>query len=258
MNRLFIALFMSCAVATARAQSPEVSPGADTDISGFEFGLRISPQLSWLAPDSKNLLANGSSLDWSWGFSVTRKLSERYGIATEVNVVYMSSKARFDEPLKLETNTKGTLNNVTDLAYNYNLRYLQVPVLFRMNTAEVRENLRFYGEFGLGFGFLIRSKADVSSALNGFSVSDMDVETPDAKDAFKIRDTASTSSKIYSDDINFFRPSYIIGGGVMYNLFGQTKAYAGLRYDGGLRDILSDEHWLGNNSFAALNIGIIF
>jgi hypothetical protein len=41
-------------------------------------------------------------------------------------------------------------------------------------------------------------------------------------------------------------------------LFGQTKAYAGLRYDGGLADYMDADKWIANNSFTSLNIGIIF
>jgi hypothetical protein len=62
----------------------------------------------------------------------------------------------------------------------------------------------------------------------------------------------------YSTKVNFLRPSFIIGGGVLYDLFGQTKGYVGLRYDGGLVDYMDADKWIANNSFTSLNLGIIF
>jgi hypothetical protein len=101
---------------------------------------------------------------------------------------------------------------------------------------------------------LLRSKAEVNSSV--LKLTEVDVDNPDDGDKFYIN--KSTANDDYSVKVNFLRPSFIIGGGVIYDLFGNTKAVVGLRYDGGLADYMDANKWTANNSFTALNIGMIF
>ncbi len=225
------------------------------DESVYEFGLRIAPQISWISPDSKTIKDGGSSLDWNYGLHIAKKFTRRYAIAMEVNVINMVSKVKMADSLIVASNKiAGGSAIATDMAINYNLRYLQVPILFKMTTDPFKNKWRAYGEFGLGFSFLLRSKADVTSKV--LNLSDVDVDNPENGDEFKLKDKSTGIDN--SIRINFLRPSFIIGGGVTYDLFGNTKAFAGLRYDGGLFDYMDADKWTANNSFTALNIGIIF
>lgn len=227
---------------------------SDDDIP-YEFGLRIAPQISFSSPDSKSLKDGGSSLDWNFGFHVAKKFNDRYAIATEVNVINMTSKLKFNETMYVESpKILGGGAYTSDMAINYNLRYLQVPILFKMRTTPIKNKWRIFGEFGMGFGFLLRSKADVNSSV--LKLEDVDVDNPDNADKFKLRDDPVSGEN--STKINFMRPSFIIGGGATYELFGQTKLFAGLRYDGGLYDYMDANKWNATNSFTALNLGIIF
>lgn len=218
----------------------------------YEFGLRISPQISWVSPDSKSIADGGASLDWNFGFHIAKKFTNRYAIAMEVNVINMTSKIKLSDIVNVERNSITTPTN--DMALNYYLRYLEVPFLFKMNSAPINDRLGFYGEFGLGLGALIRSKVDVNSSA--LKLENVDVDNPDTEDYFKIIDKTTNGEKDIK--IGFLRPSFIVGGGITYILFGETKAYAGLRYDGGLIDYLNDEKWEARNSFTAFNFGIIF
>jgi|GEM_PF-875968 len=222
------------------------------DQSLYEFGLRISPQISWSSPDSKSIKDGGSSLDWNFGFHVAKKFTDRYAIAFEVNVLNMVSKIKMSDTVKVFRNN--ITDSTSDMTLNYFLRYLEVPFMFKMTSEPIKDRWRIYGEFGLGLGFLIRSKVDVNSSA--LKLENVDVNNPDTQDEFKIRNkTTNVDNDI---KVSFLRPSFIIGGGVTYDLFGQTKIYIGLRYDGGLIDHLSDDRWEARNSFTALNIGIIF
>jgi hypothetical protein len=224
-----------------------------SDESRYEFGLRIAPQISWSSPDSKSLENGGGSLDWNYGFHVAKKFTSRYAIAFEVNVINMTSKIKFTDSLAIYSD-KLNGNKTNDLAINYNLRYVQVPIIFKMYTDEFKDKWRVYGEFGVGLSFLVRSKADVNSSV--LNLTNVDVDNPDKVDEFFIN--SNKFDKNYSTKVNFLRPSFIIGGGVLYDLFGQTKGYVGLRYDGGLVDYMDADKWIANNSFTSLNLGIIF
>ncbi len=225
-----------------------------SDENKYEFGLRIAPNISWVTPDSKSIDANGISLDWNYGFTVSRYINERYAFGTEINVVNVTSKFKYDKVYlaKSDNSSKGYAN---DLSMTYNLRYLQIPILFKMRTNPIDGGkLRVFGEFGMGLGLLIRSKIDVSSSV--VKVDNIDANNPDAVDKFDIR--ADSTSAEYNKSVSFFNPSFIIGGGVQYDLFSNTKVYTGLRYNGGLVDMLFDKNWTATNSFTSLSFGIIF
>ncbi|MCX6185605.1 MAG: porin family protein [Bacteroidetes bacterium] len=226
-----------------------------SDENKYEFGLRIAPNISWVTPDSKSIDANGISLDWNYGFTVSRYINERYAFGTEINVVNVTSKFKYDKVYlaKSDNSSKGFAN---DLSMTYNLRYLQIPILFKMRTNAINgSKLRVFGEFGMGLGLLIRSKIDVSSSI--VKVDNVDAKNPDAADKFDIK-ADSTTSATYDKSVSFFNPSFIIGGGVQYDLFSNTKVYTGLRYNGGLVDMLSEDKWTATNSFTSLSFGIIF
>jgi opacity protein-like surface antigen len=227
-----------------------------SDENKYEFGLRIAPNISWVTPDSKSIDANGISLDWNYGFTVSRYINERYAFGTEINVVNVTSKFKYDRVYlaKSDNSAKGFAD---DLSMTYNLRYLQIPILFKMRTNPINGGkLRVYGEFGMGLGLLIRSKIDVSSSV--VKVDNMDAKDPDAADKFDIRADSISAAYDYDKSISFFNPSFIIGGGIQYDLFSNTKVYTGLRYNGGLVDMLYEDKWTATNSFTSLSFGIIF
>ena len=225
-----------------------------SDESIYEFGLRIAPQISWSTPDSKSITDGGISLDWNYGFHVAKKFTSRYAIAFEVNVVNMASKIKVTDSVNVFSNTNPNGAMTNNMSLNYNLRYLQIPIVFKMTTDPFKDKLRAYGEFGIGLSMLLRSKVDVSSSV--LKLNEVDADNPDDGDKFYIN--KSSANDDYSVKVNFFRPSFIIGGGIIYDLFGNTKAYTGLRYDGGLADYMNADKWTANNSFTSLNIGIIF
>ena len=116
-----------------------------SDENKYEFGLRIAPNISWVTPDSKSIDANGISLDWNYGFTVSRYINERYAFGTEINVVNVTSKFKFNNNVYLYKND-AEKGNASDLSMTYNLRYLQIPILFKMRTNPIDGGkLRVFG-----------------------------------------------------------------------------------------------------------------
>lgn len=225
------------------------------DDNRFEFGLRISPVVSWVLADSKSLAAGGNSLDWNYGLTISKKINERYLWSTEINVMYMASKVQLQQVDWAKGANSGTGLNQVDLTYNQ--RYIEIPLLIKMRTNPIHNNIRIYGEFGIGNSFLYRNKADVHAAnASDLNTSDMDVNNPDASDKFKIYHTGNTSEA--SIKLAPYRMSFIIGGGALFDINSSSKICAGLRYDGSLFDMMSDDTWSARNSFVGLNIGFIF
>lgn len=136
-----------------------------------------------------------------------------------------------------------------DLKYDYQLRYVAIPLMLKMRTNEIG-HLRYYAEFGYSSGFLVRSKADVS--LDKLQLSNVNINEPDDEDKFEI------NTQKYSDKVSPYRGSLLFGAGIQYNMFGSSMLIAGLRYDNGFTSFTKDDRWSSTLSNVALNIGVLF
>jgi hypothetical protein len=61
-----------------------------------------------------------------------------------------------------------------------------------------------------------------------------------------------------SDEINLFSMSYFFGGGLEYNIGGQTSLTAGLFFNGGIIDVLSKDSHKATLNYLTLRLGIFF
>jgi hypothetical protein len=218
----------------------------------IKLGFKLSPHITWASEDNKNTLSNGARINLSYGLVADYYFTENYAIATElamttygVNLALPASKYT-----AIQSNGVNTPANGSDLTYDYRLQYFQMPLLLRMRTKEIGY-LRYYGEFGLGAGWLMRSKADISGPA-GVSYSNVNINEPDEVDKFDILEAK------YSDDVNSLRLSMILGAGIQYNFFGNSLLFAGVRYDNGLNSFTSDSRWTTHLNFIALHAGILF
>jgi hypothetical protein len=61
-----------------------------------------------------------------------------------------------------------------------------------------------------------------------------------------------------SDNINTFNMGMVIGGGLEYNLSGNTSLLAGVTFSNGLLDVLDDSALKARSNFLGLTLGILF
>jgi hypothetical protein len=61
-----------------------------------------------------------------------------------------------------------------------------------------------------------------------------------------------------SKEINFFNVSYFFGGGVEYNIGGNTSLTAGLFYDNGFTDVLSNDDHKAVLNFVTIRLAVLF
>lgn len=223
------------------------------DDNRFEFGLRIAPIISWTSSDSKTLEPGGNSLDWNYGLTLSKKINERYLWSTEINVAYINTKMKFTS-VDYE---KGSMSGSGfDVNLTYHQSYIEIPLLIKMRTNEIKDNMRIYGEFGLGNSFLFRNKADVDSKTSALNITNMDVDNPDASDKFTLKH--SDNQQTASIQLNAYRMSMIIGAGAIFDINSTSHLYAGLRYNGAINDMMSDDVWTARYTYTALNLGFIF
>lgn len=207
----------------------------------FVFGFKAGGTMGWMKPDTKDYESTGVQLGYTWGFIADFFLMENYGITTGFDVVNLNAGLKM--PATIENNGGDKINGTLDRKYR--LKYVQIPLAFKMQTRELGK-FRIFWQIGLGTNFLIGAKADDEfMPTEGQAVTEDDVD-------------------IY-DDITFMRMALILGAGVDFSLGGSTKLMAGLSFNNGFMDILN-----GNNTYdpilvnkakanyIALELGIVF
>ncbi len=202
----------------------------------FLFGFKIAPNIGWMKPDHKDYINEGSEVNFSWGFVTEFFLMENYAIATGFNVVYITGKLGYPDSLD---NHQGTMIR------KYRTQYIEIPLLLKMKTRDFK-GFKFYGQIGLGTGFLIGAKADDIFKADGIN--------PVKDDGNNIKDEMKSN-----------RLSLILGAGFEYGLGGSTALTFGINFNNGFTDILKDYNKVypeighaARINFVELSFGIIF
>jgi hypothetical protein len=204
----------------------------------YTFGFKAAPAIGWLKTDNKGY-AGGSSVGFSWGFVSEFNLSESLCLATGINFVYNNSSINFPD-----LRTINSVDEIVQIDRKLRVKYLQIPFTLKMRTEE-RNNMRFYGQFGLGTGFRLNAKAKDKFVTGAGSV---------------ISETDNIDSQI-----SFFRESLIVGLGMEYRITSGNMLSAGLTLDNGFTDNLSGGNKAdqsikpkGTSSFVELSIALLF
>jgi len=226
----------------------------------FRFGLKAAPVLGWIKPDYRSM-PDGYSVDgggarfgFVWGPAAEWMLNETFIISTGVDISYTSGK--------LKGKGKGFVDN-TSVLYDweqlYRVRFLDIPLMLKFRTKEIGY-FRYFGLFGMGAGFRTSAKTEFST-FQGTQ---------------ELKDRNDQSKK----HVNLFRGSMLVGGGVEYNLSGNTSLVASIVFNNGLTNMIKDQGNLllnnkpiylqstgqdpvnlkesGVNNYFMLNVGVLF
>lgn len=193
----------------------------------FELGLKAHPVFGWIKPSSDNMGSDGGRTGFSYGLMGDFYISERYTFSTGLEITSTGGKTR--EP-DAEGNT---------VLSDYRLQYVEVPVTLRLKT-DKNGPMVFYGLFGLDPGVNVKARADRTT---------VELSNPDVK-------TDQTKLDV-DDEITAFRLGLAIGGGVIYDLSGNTRLLGGLTFNNGFTDVFEGSR-KGTASYIALNIGVFF
>ncbi|MFI5218900.1 MAG: porin family protein [Bacteroidia bacterium] len=198
----------------------------------LHFGLGVTPSMAWLHPGSDDIEGDGSKFGFNYGLITEFAITENYAFATGITIDSKGGKLRTKDeiPFTIPPDT----NLITDFVYyDFNLRYIDVPLTLKMKTNQIG-SIRYYGQFGLAPGFLIG-----------------------AKGTFKGGQTLIKDDVDVKDDVNNINVSLVIGLGLEYNLSGNTNLLVGIVYKNGFSDVIDSSSKANVNSLG-LNIGVLF
>ncbi|OYU96780.1 MAG: hypothetical protein CFE21_00395 [Bacteroidetes bacterium B1(2017)] len=216
----------------------------------LEFGLGITPCLSWVNSSTKMLKSGGSAMSFGFGAKINFKLSSKYALGFEVNLQNIKAKTNFTG---IDVEYNGIKKTSSNFDLDYKLKYIDLPVLLKMHT-EPKNNIAIFGEFGASLGFLLNQLADVSS--NELNLEQVNTQNPEDGDNFTLSN--SSNGEKYSIKMNTLKVGLIFGSGIHYHLGNGSKVELGLRYNLGLTDIYDEKKWTGTSHNLGLNLGFIF
>ncbi|MEX2379593.1 MAG: porin family protein, partial [Vicingaceae bacterium] len=163
----------------------------------FQLGLQLSPNISWINPDSDGLDSEGSKVGFSYGLIGDFNISENYAFSTGITL--LSSGGKISYPDRQDISSIGDQPGRTTA--DVRLKYIQVPLTLKLKTNQIGY-MKYYGQFGFGAAFNYDTKAD--------------------KEFKYLSTTTSEDEADYGSEINLFRASLIVGLGAEYNLSGNT------------------------------------
>lgn len=205
----------------------------------FRLGFKANPLFSNLKPSSDFNNSAATKVGFSYGLIFDYFLKEHYAIETEFGISTMGGKVEYSK-------------SDTTISSDIKMNYIEIPISVKLLTAEVRENLKVYGKFGLNLGFSTKSSAEVvyKKGANQYAKDDI-------KNASKY--------------IQPFNASLIIGAGVEYNVAKNLDLMLGLTYANGFLNTMKSNslYRLDNTNpnvkafdadlnYFAINVGLLF
>ena len=184
------------------------------------LGLYASPNVMWLHSNNNSVEPTQSKLGFSYGLMVDITLGDYYALATGLEIAQLGGKMNW-------TDTNGT--TPTPMMANYSLKYLEIPLALKMQTAKIND-MSFYGRFGGGLGVRLDAKADINANLN----------------------------QTVTSDVQLLRAFFSIGGGIEYTIAYNTRLFAGIIYKSGLTNTFKQDDWSVKANALSLNVGVIF
>ncbi|ARS42555.1 hypothetical protein CA265_23990 [Sphingobacteriaceae bacterium GW460-11-11-14-LB5] len=200
---------------------------------GFRLGLTATPTFGWIKPEQGK--TDGIALGFSYGLMGDFNFAPNYSFSTALTVTTINGKSTEVDPSNIMRPTPNAGGTAVPVAYDlkYKLQYLELPLTVKLKTIK-EDGKRWYGQFGLSNSFLLGAKQDAVGA------------------------GVKLSNEKINDYTKFYRAGLIIGGGGEFDISNNTSIVAGLTFNNGFTNIVTDKARDVRNHYLALNFGVFF
>lgn len=226
-----------------------LSYNANAQDQRFRIGMKLSGNMSWISPATKNIDRIGTSTGYSYGLMGDYNFQKYYALSAEILFTDIAGSVLHTDRLAYSDSAAGVTSH-SNVQYDYRMSYIQIPISVKFKTKEFGY-WTYWAQFGTAPSFLTSARADISGKTVPFD------------DPTDIRVNKSANDDFHYDNFDdkvfVLRMPLIIGAGVEYSLAGNTALYAGLRMDQDFIDMFTaDKATIGKSKFASLNIGVFF
>jgi hypothetical protein len=194
------------------------------------MGIHLDLMSSWFSPKTGGIQKDGARPGLSGGLVMEYYFSENYGFVSGLSLSSAGGTVSYEDTVYIQTGQKDVKIN-PGTSVSYTLGYLSIPLGIKLKSNEIGY-FTYFAQIGFLPQFNLGSKAKASEGqLNKDNVP---------------------------EEINLFNLSYFFGGGVEYNIGGQTSLMAGIFFNNGFADVLSDNDYKAGLNYLTLRLGIMF
>ena len=203
----------------------------------FRLGFQASPHYTWMSSSKGNINNSEAKLGVKYGLEADIYLAgyPRYSLNTGLFISNHSfiGDYNLDEPFFIN---EITFNERVDIRYKLN--YVEIPVIIKLRSDQFYR-MTFYGQFGLSNMINISASAESSDAQ--FSGDDI-------------------NNGFNNNTIRPYNLCMVMGGGVEYDVGGNTALNFGIQYSNGLTDATNIKGLNEKTIFNSLRIviGVLF
>ncbi len=198
--------------------------------SDLRLGVNLDPMATWLSPKTNRIEKDGARPGFGGGLMVEYFFRDHYGFVTGLNLGINGGNLLYNDTTTFTTED-GSVRLPAGSSVAFNLTYLTIPIGLKLKTNEIGY-FTYFAELGFKQHINVGSRATSTGS--------------------------SLSKDLVSKEINLFNMSYYFGGGVEYNIGGQTSLLAAIFYNNGFVDVLSHGRHKAVANYLSFRIGILF
>lgn len=197
---------------------------------GLRLGVNLDPMASWLSPKTNQIDKDGTRPGIKGGLMVEYYFHPNYGIITGLNIGIQGGSVLYEEPVSINAGENSVALDAGSTVV-YSISYITLPIGLKLKTNEIGY-FTYFAE--LGFNEQINIGARASSTGNNLNKDNVPKE------------------------INLLHMSYFFGGGLEFNVGGQTSLLAGLFFNNGFVDVLSNNDHKAVLNYLTVRVGVLF
>lgn len=199
--------------------------------SKLRLGVNLDPVATWLSPKTNRIDKDGARPGINGGLMVEYYFHPNYGLVTGFNLGVMGGNVLYNDSVRISTGDRSSLWVPGGETVAYSLSYLSIPVGLKLKTNQIGY-VTYFAELGFNQNINIGSRA--SSSGNGLNKDNVPKE------------------------VNLLNMSYFFGGGIEYNIGGNTSIVAGVLFHNGFVDVLSNNDHKAVMNYLAFRVGVLF
>lgn len=181
------------------------------DDRSFRLGLVFAPNISWLKTNTTGYSSDGVRIGFTYGISTEFFLAKNYLLSTGFSINNIGGKLRYESIY----DNAGVVT-ASEIKQSIKINYVDIPIALKLRTNEIGY-LTYYGIFGFNMGIKYSSKTDIEYLdINNIKQTDV-----------------NNNSSISLININL-----VVGGGLEYNISGNTNLAVGITFHNGFTNVL--------------------
>jgi hypothetical protein len=216
----------------------------------YRFGLRVTPQPTWLTSNDKNNVPNGTTFGMGFGLNMEIRFSDVAGFLTGIGGDFEGGKYKFkydtsnsyvvqyyrdaDEFVSPPSGSKAGMTRYILKERVIRTTHVTIPLILKLSTQEY-SGLKYFGMFGGELGIRVKSQA---------SDSYYEVGKYDSNGNYSVisKDETETGINVQPEGSLVPLRFGVNGGlGVEYRLAGSTSVFLSINYFKGLTNLFKKE-----------------